>query len=210
MCWNATVSLNTFLIGLFAITLSIINKTHPWYFLLFFMSFILMQLIEFFIWTFYDNRKLNSYFTFAGLILVLLQPIAASFLLYKDHRLMMKYLLVAYLIFALIGLLFIIPDKPIVDVVYSRVGKDGHLIWSWIDTITTYLLTVYTIFFFIPLYFSGNKWIFVLAAVTLLFSLYFYHKNRTWGSMWCWTANIVSIIIIIKIIFLNGPLCKIK
>ena len=69
MCWNAEVSLNTFLFSSFVLCLIIYNNTYTQYKIkdfnniwiyLFFVSFILMQLFEFFIWRNVDNKLYNK------------------------------------------------------------------------------------------------------------------------------------------------------
>ena len=51
MCWNASVSLNTYAFGLFASSFAYVNGVTNLSGLIFYQSFIIMQLIEYFIWT---------------------------------------------------------------------------------------------------------------------------------------------------------------
>jgi hypothetical protein len=210
MCWNANVSINTFIIGVTAAVLALANKTYPWYFVLFLMSFVSMQLIEYFIWTYYNNAKLNKAFSVVVWILLVLQPVAAILLLYDKDRRLMKYLLFSYILLAVPTLLYtIMTDKNPFEINKSFKGENGHLIWGFLVNDYVLIIIIYMVFLFLALYLSGYRWLFILLLVTLLFSLYFYVKYRTWGTIWCWTANIASLIIIGKVLFDNIPFCKI-
>lgn len=213
MCWNAQVSLNTFFVGAFAIILAVLNG-YPPPLLWFFASFISVQLMEFFIWYNIDNKSINRICTMALLILILLvQPLMSILLLKKDHPTLMKYLLVAYSsVVGIIALLILlngdIPDNKF----YSIPGANGHLIWGWADTaniqtIYFYIMIAYLVFLFTPLIITKNYWIVAIVGATFILSVIFFWKYRTWGTMWCWTANIISLILIIKIILLSGKLC---
>ncbi len=59
MCWNATVSLNTFLFSFFAVNFAYFNNVINIYEYLFINSFISMQLIEYFTWKNLNNKNLN-------------------------------------------------------------------------------------------------------------------------------------------------------
>ena len=89
MCWNEDVSLNTFLFSGFVLLLIVYNNTYTKYKIkelnsiwvyLFFMSFIFMQLIEYFIWK-NIKTKYNHLFTVCALLILCFQPIASLMLL---------------------------------------------------------------------------------------------------------------------------------
>ena len=84
MCWNASVSLNTFLFSSFILGLIIYNNLFTKYKIqhlnniwayLFLSSFILMQLIEFFIWKNINNKFYNNIFSICATLLLIIQPI---------------------------------------------------------------------------------------------------------------------------------------
>ena len=60
MCWNETVSLNTFLFSFFAINFAYFNNVINGYEYLFYYSFISMQLLEYFAWKHLNNKKIFS------------------------------------------------------------------------------------------------------------------------------------------------------
>ena len=105
MCWNAGVSLNTFLFSFFAIILAYIHN-YSTKSLLFFLSIILIQLDEFFLWTYLDNKTLNMYFSIIGLAIISIQPLASIMILSKSHN--RNVLLFLYLIFILSIIYFIL------------------------------------------------------------------------------------------------------
>ena len=212
MCWNATVSLNTFTVGVAATSLAVLNN-YPWYFVLFFLSFVSMQLVEYFTWKYYSNKTINSLATFVGFVLICLQPLAACLLLYEKNKPLMVRLMIAYVISFLIGLIIVIntSKNPLANM-FSYKGTNGHLVWSWIskDHLHYYVLFVYMVFFFVPLFLSGRMDVFALALITLLFSIYFFWKYDTWGTMWCWIVNIASLAMIAKIMFFSGTICTVN
>ena len=70
MCWNQYVSINTFIFSIFVLILiAFNNKYSPYkvkefdsiFVYIFFISFISMQLIEFFIWRNLEDKKLNKH-----------------------------------------------------------------------------------------------------------------------------------------------------
>ena len=89
MCWNQHVSLNTFLFSTFVLILIIYNNKYTQYKIkelnntwmyIFLFSFILMQLIEFFIWRNLNN-KYNQIWSNIAVLLLLFQPIASVMIL---------------------------------------------------------------------------------------------------------------------------------
>ena len=93
MCWNQHVSLNTFIFSLFVLLLIAYNNAYTQYKMpefnniyvyLFFLSFISIQLIEFFIWRNINDKSLNQFFSIAGMLLVTVQPII-SLMMLKDE-----------------------------------------------------------------------------------------------------------------------------
>ena len=101
MCWNQNVSLNTFIFSMFVLLLIAYNNTYTQYktpifnnkfVYFFFISFITMQLIEFFLWRNIDNKKINNLLSMIGALLLLIQPIA-SLLMLKDDSLKYKLIL---------------------------------------------------------------------------------------------------------------------
>lgn len=107
MCWNAAVSLNTFLFSSFALLLIIYNNSftkykikelnNKWTYILF-ESIILMQLIEFFLWRNINNKYYNNLFSILAISLLVIQPIAGIMIIKTTtirNVLLFVYLLLA-------------------------------------------------------------------------------------------------------------------
>ena len=133
MCWNKEVSLNTFVFSSLVLCLIIYNNAYTQYKIvelnsiwvyLFFVSFILMQLIEYFIWNNINNPIYNNIFTIMATLLLIVQPIATNMLI--SDRLIQRTMLIIYLI-GVIGIA--INRFPIRDI-NSTVSKQGHLKWN--------------------------------------------------------------------------------
>ena len=80
-------------------------------------------------------------------------------------------------------------------------GENKHLIWYWLD-LSIYWIIIGLLFYLIPAYFNkyNNKFLFVFALITLIISLYFYYKYKTWGTMWCYISNILWIIFLLYLL----------
>jgi len=196
MCWNASVSLNTYIFGLFASLFSYYNGISNIYIFIFYQSFISMQLIEYFIWTKAFSNKLLSQI---GLFLIICQPFL-NIINIKTLPNTIPYLLAAYIIFIVILYTFIVPLNT---VIFSTVpSKNGHLSWKWLDW------NIYIIFIWYA--FLSIRWIIdrmypVLTIITalLIITLVLYKDTNTFGSMWCWTANIISFYLIFEVFYKN-------
>ena len=75
MCWNQTISLNTFIFSFFAINFAYLNNIADIYYYLFFLSFSSIQLVEYFAWGNLNNKKTIRLLSQIGLFLVSMQPI---------------------------------------------------------------------------------------------------------------------------------------
>ncbi len=183
MCWNAQVSLQTFLIGVIGIIVGVqYGLSLPVAF--FCLSISLMQLIEYFVWSYYDNKSVNYYASVAASLLLWIQPIASITTLSSPH--IRNSMLLAYGALSVLGQLF----ERKTDYSMTR-APNGHLAWNWIqkDALTYASLVVYMIFLFVPIFLNKNYGLLTLALGTLGISLYSYWKANTWGSMWCWIVN---------------------
>ena len=200
MCWNEEVSLNTFLFSTFVLCIVYYNNTYTKYKIkefnnkwlyIFFMSAILMQLIEFFIWRNIKNKNYNKIFTMLAFILIFSQPIASLMILsnYQIRNIM----LLIYLILGIPYLFFIILTTKF----YSTVSSSGNLEWN---------LKINKIFFWIWLFFLlfslfyEKKWLYLIFGI-VTFSIFMYKEYKTSGSLWCWFVNSISIYLAIYLLF---------
>lgn len=195
MCWNAEVSLNTFLSGM--VLTAIIHLLNPddIFAIVFIISFITMQLLEYFIWINIANKKNLRFFGFMTFFLIFLQPII---LLYFTKN--YNHILV-YIILQLFILIFFINNIQFAFLPY--IAKNKHLAWNWCNnnTYITLFIIIYLYFYLSTIYIYTNPVIFIIGVITLLYSLYNYLQFYTAASMWCWVSNILIFIYMIIAIY---------
>ena len=193
MCYNSTVSLNTFLFGLGVACLAYYTKIIPIYGIIILLSFSAMQLLEFFAWTYYDNKKINRILSIIGMMIIITQVILLNY--YLPDKKIRNILLFLIFIFLL---LFIIIDLKNVNFSMKR-GENKHLIWYWLDLPLIWIIIGLS-FYLIPVYLYGNLLIILFMITILVISLYFYWKYKTWGSMWCYFSNLLWLYVLFMII----------
>ena len=211
MCWNEHVSLNTFLFSSFVLLLILYNNTYTQYKIkyfdnvwvyLFFISFISMQLIEFFIWRNIDNKFYNHIFSTMAAMLIFIQPVVSLMLL--PNISLRNILLSAYLV------LFIpyFTYKYITNNVKSQVSNKGHLVWLFFDT-NMLLFFGWLFFFLFSFIYTQNFYGLIFGMVLFAVSYYNYYKDKTIGSMWCFIVNSVMIYYAVYLL-LYLPFCEKK
>lgn len=210
MCWNENISLNTFLFSSFVLLLIIYNNTftqykiqelnYPWIYV-FLASFILMQLIEFFLWRNIRNPFYNRIFSILGTCLIFLQPAASIMIILNES--LRNLLLIIYSSIAIPYLLY----NLFTNKTHTTVSKSGHLEWFFFNTddasinlfnqkisIISFLFTLVWMFFFMFSFIYEKKWFFLFfIPITLTFSLVKYWNDGTHWSMWCWFVNSMMI-----------------
>jgi hypothetical protein len=195
MCWNENVSLNTFLFSGFTLLLIIYNNSftkykileldNKWIYL-FLASFILMQLIEFFIWKNIDNKFNNNKFSIIATLLLIIQPIASIMIITNEK--LRNSLLISYLILAIPYSIYKFSTKYIESVV----SESGHLRWKFFNT--TAIVCIVWLFYFLFSFIYEKKWFgIVFGLITLLITFLNYKNDSTMWSMWCWSINSIMI-----------------
>jgi hypothetical protein len=200
MCWSASVSLNTYALGLFASSLSYFNGITDIGRFIFYQSIILVQLIEYFIWSkTFSNRLLSQLL----LIVILIQPFL-NILTIQTQPELIPYLLFSYILFVVIVYTVVIPLNT-VD--FSTVpSKNGHFAWKWLDW-NIYILVIWYAFL-------SARWIIdnlyitmIVITIFLIASIILFRETKAWGSMWCWIVNVVSFYLILRVFYRD--FCKI-
>lgn len=218
MCWNEHISLNTFLFSSFVLGLIVYNNAYTQYknpeFSIFAIIFafiiITMQLVEFFLWRNIKNKSYNHLFSIIGSIVIIIQPIAAAFIIQNNFELS-RTLATAYLfVIALLSLLYVSFYK--VQIPTTVVSDLGNLHWNWMNQ-DTYIfhifIAVWAIFFFTPFFYNAfqdlsftNHWIYILLFAVMSF-IYFFTSFSNYGSsssIWCWFANSIFIFYAFKLL----------
>ena len=189
MCWNAEVSLQSFLVGLASVGIGALRGVSlP--ILLFSLTIVFMQLIEYIVWSNYENKEINRQASFAAAALLWSQPIASILTTQSPGP-----LLTAYLALSGAGLLM----NPTRDYSMTR-APNGHLAWNWLSR-DVLSLAVYFLFLFVPLVLTKSLTLLAMALGTLAVSLYSFHSDNTWGSMWCWMVNGIVVVSLLQ----KGP-----
>ena len=195
MCWNESVSLNTFLFSSFVLLLVMYNNYYTKYKIteldnvwiyLFLASFISMQLIEFFIWRNIHNKFYNNLFSIIAVVLLIIQPIVSIMIVSNIQ--IRNILLLSYLCLAIPYCIYKFSTKN----VHSVVSKSGHLQWKFYDNI----LIVYIgwLFFFLFSFVYEQMWGGLIFGLAVLFISYInYVNDNTMWSMWCWAVNSIMI-----------------
>ena len=197
MCWNASVSLNTFIFGLVcALYIGLFTK-YDKKLLLIALSISLMQLLEYFAWTNINNKKIINILSYIGLFIIFLQVFLLNLIL-TSGKIRVKLLSIMFFI---ILLYFLIEFKNVNFTM--KPGKNGHLIWYWLD-IPFIWIFITIIFYIIPFYYSPYRVGFYYSIISIIVSLYFYLKYKTWGTTWCYMSNIIWVYIIFKVLFINN------
>ena len=200
MCWNASVSLNTYIFGLFASSFAYYNGVIDLLGFIFYQSILLIQLIEYFIWSKTFSNKLLSQI---ALFIIICQPMF-NIIKIENKPELIPYILVAYISIVAIVYTFIIPLNT---VNFSSVpSKNGHLAWNWLD-VNIYLILIWYIFISVRWIIDGIYSYLIIVSLLLIISIVLYRETNTWGSMWCWVCNILSFYLIFEVFYKD--FCKI-
>lgn len=160
---------------------------------LFIQSWLSMQLIEYFIWSKKFSNRLLSQIAF---LLVASQPII-GILSISNHTFIKYIALVGYLLFVIVTMLI----KPWSKIDFTSVkGPNGHLSWKWLDYSIS-LLLIWFMFLSIKFVVMGEWFILSLLTISLAITYALYHNSLTWGSLWCWFANLASFFIIAGVFY---------
>jgi hypothetical protein len=195
MCWNAAVSLNTFLFSSFILALIIYNNYFTQYKIqelnniwiyLFLASFIFMQLIEFFIWKNINNKFYNNVFSICGALLLIIQPIISIMII--SNIKVRNLLLLLYLLLAIPYSIYKFFTKNI----HSKISEQGHLNWQFFGT-TPLIWSIWLFFFLFSFVYEKKYFGLIFGLITLFISFINYKNDHTVDSIWCWSVNSIMI-----------------
>jgi hypothetical protein len=195
MCWNAEVSLNTFLFGMISMTIVLLLNKISFITILFTSTLSLIQLMEYYAWNNINNKDAIFKLSIIGYIIIVSQILILNYGFLNNND-----SLIAVIIILILSIYFFIYNYQN-DKFYMEKGGNKHLIWHWVD-IPTPLLLVVLIFYIYPAIQNGII-TFMAIIIPLLISLYYYYKYKTWGSMWCYISNFLWIVLILKSLILT-------
>lgn len=219
MCWNAQVSINTFLFGIFGLAFIAFNSLgsakkpyaleffeNPFaYFFLF--TVILMQGFEYILWKHLDNAAINKMVSIAGLALLAIQPVASLLLLevkdypFKENGTRKDYAFRNTMlgIYGVPALLYFLYNVFTTDI-HTKVSPCGHLAWKWTqENISFIAVPFYLFFLFFSLIRNGYYTSLFFLALYAAF-IYYFGKDGSSGSIWCLSVNLVILYFLLQIL----------
>jgi len=194
MCYNATVSIYTYTIGIIGSLKLLMDGYIPE--ALFLMTAIQMQLIEYFLWnninsngSFEDNQKITK----IGALIVHMEPIILWIvILLFSSRLLPTFINYFMFIFVILSILYIkgIYEDKLLYTTFNP-EKSPHLEWKWNGgrySNQFYLLFLLS-FILLSIYGIDNG-IFLagLSLISFFISYWIYNDKHVLGSMWCFSA----------------------
>jgi hypothetical protein len=202
MCWNSDISLNTFIFACFAllfIYLAGFTKykidafNNPIVYLLLF-EVALIQLIEYFLWKNLKNKNNIMLSKLAACIIFLQVP---TIILMIPNLQIRYFLLLMYLLYLIVLKL----SKKFHNPFHTSVSKNGHLSWDWLIS-NNYLIYAYLFLYLISALFINNIEISIMVIASLFITLFFFFKEKTFTSIWCWSSNLFLLYFIVKILII--------
>jgi hypothetical protein len=203
MCWNKEVSLNTYLFGIFVLALIAYNNKYTQYktpefdsiwIYLFFLSFISIQLAEYFIWTHIRDSYYNGVFSSIAQGIFLVQPIL-SLMILRDHA-VRKWLIFIYCLGMIPYVIYSVQTQRL----YSTVSAKGHLVYHFFTMKTPHIFYAWLFFFLFSFFYSRYWPAFLFGFGTFLFMTYHYERDKSVGSMWCWIVNVVMLYYAVRLL----------
>ena len=193
MCYNANVSLGTYLIGmmgsLYLYTLNYIPES------IFYTFVIQMQLIEYYLWKNQDCNKTNENITKLAIIINHLEPIALYIgILLLSINTLPLFVHIMVLIYIIIIYNYIHLNK--INTIKCTTVNDKskpHLYWEWNDKNMSSYVYLYFLITLITLSIYGlENGIIHSEIITVGFigSYIIYGNSHSIGAMWCFYASI--------------------
>ena len=206
MCWSAEASTTSYILGSIAsLYLLFIGDKYDKHIALFSLTFIQIQLAEFFMWIDQDcNKNLNHNATIFAEYILILQPLSIILgaILFKTTNIP-NNLLYLFLLFLIINLFLqsinVINNKR---KLCSKSINNGYLNWDRIKKLDkiSYIFYFISISFIWP-FLNNRKGFFILTfgMISLLFGL---NNNNQfifaqWESKWCFIGVLLPILILI-------------
>jgi hypothetical protein len=194
MCWNAEVSLRTFIYGTISALICTYLHSIPFRVVIITWVFTAMQLLEYFAWTYIGNKSIIYYLSAIGLLLIFMQQFLLSYFV-SDGALQI-IMLKAFIIYFIMYCIFVLPTTKF----NMKKGENGHLVWEWLNIPPAFLFAALMLYI-VPILLDKNYIGAFFTVTTILVSLYFYYKYKTWGTMWCYFSNIIWVFFVLFSIY---------
>ena len=185
MCFSKEVSLVTLILGLFTSYLCYSVNTPKYKIIgLFFAFVILMQGIDYLLWTHQQCDNLNKNISTVGMLLNHLQPVVLFILknIYLKTSKFEVFVLVVYLLFIIPYSLQFIKDKKC-----TEKNKNNHLLWKW-NGLNNAEITYIVFLFTLVILGTFNKSFSLIIFLSFFTSYFIYNNETVVGNMWCFFA----------------------
>lgn len=205
MCWNRQVSLITFIFAIIGVIyLWQRNAPNDRWIAVFAATIALIQLAEFFMWSDPACGKINKYASIFALIVLAAEPlmnmVGGIYFSNSPNKRILKFILIAYLIFIAITYFTQIKGKPrtlcgtsLCETGASNLSgfmadKSCNLKWYFMENINSKLGIIWILFLLLPFLTMTPRLqgmiLFALGLVTL--GLASVVNSAAVGSLWCW------------------------
>ena len=196
MCFNAPVSITTYIVGIIGCIILLKKKYTPE--AAFFLVVIQMQLIEFFLWKNQSCNSTNIFVTKLGIAVNHMEPVVfwLAILFFSEKKLpkWINYTMILYILAALFYTMNV--NNTLCTTVTPE--SSPHLYWKWNDMKYKNYFYVFFLFTLIALSITGLKYGYHMAIIVLLsfiISYIVYGKYKSTGAMWCFIAAAGPLII---------------
>lgn len=213
MCFNSTISINTFAFSIFAAIFGYLNGILSPDLVGLVVSFAVIQLLEWRTWKLLDGRKPIDRLTALAypFVFVFLQPAAAAAVYLNNRETVEARIGATWARRATVLILASLAALWIVGVfVYARYTPriapspvNGRLMYNLKDpkhrVLAMVVLVLYLATFVLASCLAAPAWLAVIMVATLLISVAGWLSTKTWGTMWCYTANVASLWIVFMV-----------
>ena len=212
MCYNKDISIYTYIIGLVSSYLLLKNDKPSLKILgCFFLIVIHMQLIDFFLWTNNKCNYTNIQISTIGAFLNYIQPIILYLaILYYNKNITnenKKKLNIIILIYIIILLIYCMNLFPLGC---SGVTEKSfpYLQWSWYKKNSPNIVgAIFPITLMLLMYFGLDKpynlYLSLICIISFIVSFIIYKKQKIIGNMWCWSAALMPLGLLVADKFLS-------
>jgi len=208
MCWNETISLNTFIFTTGCLLFIAYNHYYTKYKLpefrnpaiyLVIVSFTSIQLVEYFLWRSIktNNKNMNYFASIIGWIFIyVIQPAILLYIAPQKYEMQRNILATIYsTVFVAVNLYKYLYSPFIFQ---TGIRNNGHLDWLWfyLNGYERILAVCYfACFIFLFLQFP------IIISIIFAILFYLYAKyEKVWGSLWCFLFNGIMILLLIELL----------
>lgn len=195
MCWNADVSLKSWVFSLVGLAFGIWGGAVNWRILLIGVIFSFMQFVEYKLWTHLKDPDQNRFWSHIGQLTVWAEMFGAANVV--ENPAIRNFFFGASALHIFIAD-FLIGKKGNFQ---AYVGPNGHLVHNWFSSSRIYYLIPLLIT--LPFWFGKEILWAICITTTMLLSAIMYARSGEFSSMWCYISLAFWLIVIYKSIGLD-------